>query len=589
MENNMTQKQALLELLKRIKKYWHLLIGSLLFALVYVVLSLYVPKLIGLGTDKIVSKGNVDFQGLEKIAVQIAVIAAIAGIAQWIMGLLNNRITYHVIKDIRQESFERIQKLPLAYLDTHSTGSLVSSIIADVDQLADGLLMGFSNLFTGVVTIVLTLVFMLQINWKIALVVICITPVSFFVAGFIAKRTYSMFRKQSEIRGSQTAFIDEMISGQKVVKAFGQEEKAVQDFDEINDELAKYYLKGTFFSSITNPSTRFVNNIVYAGVAISGGLVAIMTGGITVGGLATILSYANQYTKPFNEISGVVTELQNAIACGAKIFSLINQEKEIDVEESENQFRNIEAGRVDINDVAFSYVPDRKLIENLNLHVKPGQRIAIVGPTGCGKTTIINLLMRFYDVDKGSITIDGKDIRDISRKNLRSSYGMVLQETWLRNTTVRENIAFGKPDATDEEIIAAAKKACCHEFILKLPNGYDTMVGEGGCTLSGGKKQRISIARAILKNAEIVLLDEATASLDPENEVDVQNAINSLITGRTVIVIAHRLKTIKNADKIIVLDKGLIVEQGTHNDLINKNGLYCKLWTIQEKTAGWKL
>ena len=368
MENNMTQKQALLELLKRIKKYWHLLIGSLLFALVYVVLSLYVPKLIGLGTDKIVSKGNVDFQGLERIAVQIVVIAAIAGIAQWIMGLLNNRITYHVIKDIRQESFERIQKLPLAYLDTHSTGSLVSSIIADVDQLADGLLMGFSNLFTGVVTIVLTLVFMLQINWKIALVVICITPVSFFVAGFIAKRTYSMFRKQSEIRGSQTAFIDEMISGQKVVKAFGQEEKAVQDFDEINDELAKYYLKGTFFSSITNPSTRFVNNIVYAGVAISGGLVAIMTGGITVGGLATILSYANQYTKPFNEISGVVTELQNAIACGAKIFSLINQEKEIDVEESENQFRNIEAGRVDINDVAFSYVPDRKLIENLNLH-----------------------------------------------------------------------------------------------------------------------------------------------------------------------------------------------------------------------------
>jgi len=545
MENNMTQKQALMELLKRIKKYWHLLIGSLLFALVYVVLSLYVPKLIGLGTDKIVSKGNVDFQGLERIAVQIAVIAAIAGIAQWIMGLLNNRITYHVIKDIRQESFERIQKLPLAYLDTHSTGSLV---------------------------------FMLQINWKIALVVICITPVSFFVAGFIAKRTYSMFRKQSEIRGSQTAFIDEMISGQKVVKAFGQEEKAVQDFDEINDELAKYYLKGTFFSSITNPSTRFVNNIVYAGVAISGGLVAIMTGGITVGGLATILSYANQYTKPFNEISGVVTELQNAIACGAKIFSLINQEKEIDVEESENQLQNIEVGRVDINDVDFSYVPDRKLIENLNLHVKPGQRIAIVGPTGCGKTTIINLLMRFYDVDKGSITIDGKDIRDISRKNLRSSYGMVLQETWLRNTTVRENIAFGKPDATDEEIENAAKASYAHNFIKRLPKGYDTVIGEDGGSLSQGQKQLLCIARVMLCLPPMLILDEATSSIDTRTEVKIQDAFSKMMEGRTTFIVAHRLSTIKEADVILVMKDGKIIEQGNHEELLEKRGFYYKLY-----------
>ena len=554
MENNMTQKQALMELLKRIKKYWHLLIGSLLFALVYVVLSLYVPKLIGLGTDKIVSKGNVDFQGLERIAVQIAVIAAIAGIAQWIMGLLNNRITYHVIKDIRQESFERIQKLPLAYLDTHSTGSLVSSIIADVDQLADGLLMGFSNLFTGVVTIVLTLVFMLQINWKIALVVICITPVSFFVAGFIAKRTYSMFRKQSEIRGNQTAFIDEMISGQKVVKAFGQEEKAVQDFDEINDELAKYYLKGTFFSSITNPSTRFVNNIVYAGVAISGGLVAIMTGGITVGGLATILSYANQYTKPFNEISGVVTELQNAIACGAKIFSLINQEKEVDVEESENQLQNIETCRVDINDVDFSYVPDRKLIENLNLHVKPGQRIAIVGPTGCGKTTIINLLMRFYDVDKGSITIDGKDIRDISRKNLRS------------------------PDATDEEIENAAKASYAHNFIKRLPKGYDTVIGEDGGSLSQGQKQLLCIARVMLCLPPMLILDEATSSIDTRTEVKIQDAFSKMMEGRTTFIVAHRLSTIKEADVILVMKDGKIIEQGNHEELLEKRGFYYKLY-----------
>ena len=580
MENNMTQKQALMELLKRIKKYWHLLIGSLLFALVYVVLSLYVPKLIGLGTDKIVSKGNVDFQGLERIAVQIAVIAAIAGIAQWIMGLLNNRITYHVIKDIRQESFERIQKLPLAYLDTHSTGSLVSSIIADVDQLADGLLMGFSNLFTGVVTIVLTLVFMLQINWKIALVVICITPVSFFVAGFIAKRTYSMFRKQSEIRGSQTAFIDEMISGQKVVKAFGQEEKAVQDFDEINDELAKYYLKGTFFSSITNPSTRFVNNIVYAGVAISGGLVAIMTGGITVGGLATILSYANQYTKPFNEISGVVTELQNALACAERVFDFIDQEP-MSAEPVDGPHIEKAEGSVDLENVQFSYTKDRELIKNLNLHVKPGQRIAIVGPTGCGKSTLINLLMRFYDVDAGCISVDGTPIQKLTRENLRQQYGMVLQETWLKSATVRENISYGKPDATEEEIIEAAKASHAHSFIRRLPKGYDTVLSEDGGSLSQGQKQLLCIARVMLCLPPMLILDEATSSIDTRTELKIQNAFAKMMEGRTSFIVAHRLSTIREADVILVMRDGQIIEQGTHESLLAAKGFYAELYNSQ--------
>ena len=577
----MTQKQALLELGKIIKKYWMLLAGSLVFALVYVVLSLYVPKLIGYGTDKIIDAGKVDFAGLKDIALQIVIATGIAALAQWIMGFCNNKITYNVIRDIRQESFAKIQKLPISYIDSRSSGDLVSSIIADVDQLADGLLMGFSNLFTGVVTILLTLVFMISINWKIALVVILITPVSFFVAGFIAKRTYSLFRKQSEVRGEQTAFIDEIIGGEKVVKAFGQEENSIEKFDEINERLSKYYLKATFFSSITNPATRFVNNIVYAGVAISGGLVAIMTGGITVGGLTCILSYANQYTKPFNEISGVITELQNAIACGAKVFSLINEEKEADVEDTPEHVLCDVNGKVNIENVAFSYDADKKLIENLNLNVNPGQRIAIVGPTGCGKTTIINLLMRFYDVNEGTISVDNYNIYDVTRKSLRDSYGMVLQETWLRNATVRDNIAMGRPDATDEEIIEAAKASHAHSFIKRLPNGYDTVIGEEGGSLSQGQKQLLCIARVMLCLPPMLILDEATSSIDTRTEVRIQKAFAKMMQGRTTFIVAHRLSTIREADIILVMKDGAIIEQGNHEELLMKKGFYHELYNAK--------
>ncbi|MEI3321147.1 MAG: ABC transporter ATP-binding protein [Eubacterium sp.] len=577
-DNMISQKEALIELGKRIKKYWYMLAGSMVFAVVYVVLSLYIPKLIGYGTDKIIDAKKVDFPGLKNVIFTIVICAIVAGIAQWIMGLCNNRITFNVIRDIREEAFAKTQRLPVSYIDSRSSGDIVNNVITDVDQLADGLLMGFSNLFTGVVTIVLTLIFMLQTNWKIALVVILITPVSFFVAGFIAKRTYSMFRKQSEIRGEQTALIDETISGIKVVKAFGQEENTVKRFDEVNDRLYDVNMKATFYSSITNPSTRFVNNLVYAGVAISGGLEAVLTGGITVGGLTCILSYANQYTKPFNEISGVVTELQNAIACSARVFTLINEEPVKDVEENEDTVLDNISGKVDIENVDFSYVPDKKLIENLNLHVAPGERVAIVGPTGCGKTTIINLLMRFYDVNSGKISVEEKDIRDVTRKSLRNSYGMVLQETWLRNATVAENIAMAKPDASREEIISAAKSSHAHSFIKRLSEGYDTVIGEDGGNLSQGQKQLLCITRVMLALPPMLILDEATSSIDTRTEIRIQRAFNKMMKGRTTFIVAHRLSTIKEADCILVMNAGKIIEQGNHEELLAKKGFYYKLW-----------
>ena len=579
--NNMTQKDALRELLKRIKKYWYMLLLSVVFATAYVILSLYIPKLIGLGTDRIIDAGKVDFVGLKDIIMHIVICTVIAAIGWWIMGLCNNRVTYNVIRDIRKEAFDKIQKLPVSYIDSKSSGDIVNNIITDVDQLADGLLMGFSNLFTGVITILFTLIFMIQIDFKIALVVICVTPLSFFVASFIAKRTYSMFRTQSEIRGEQTGIIDETLSGLKVVKAFGQEENILESFDDTNDRLWKVNEKATFFSSITNPSTRFVNNIVYALVAIFGGLEAVLARGITVGGLMTILSYANQYTKPFNEISGVITELQNAIACSARVFTLINEEEIVDVEATEETVLTDVLGRIDIENVDFSYVKDKELIKKLNLHVKPGQRVAIVGPTGCGKTTIINLLMRFYDVDSGKITVDDKNITEITRKSLRSNYGMVLQETWLQKETIADNIAFGKPDATREEIIEAAKQSHAHSFIKRLPNGYDTVIGEDGGSLSQGQKQLLCIARVMLALPPMLILDEATSSIDTRTEIRIQKAFNKMMKGRTTFIVAHRLSTIKEADTILVMNNGQIIEQGNHEQLLEKKGFYYNLYNSQ--------
>ncbi len=581
MKGIISQKSALKELLKRIKKYWFLLAASMIFASVYVVLSLYIPRLIGLGTDQIIARGNVNFQELKNVIVEILVCTAIAAVSWWIMGLCNNRITYNVIRDIRQEAFCTIQKLPVRYMDFRSTGDIVNNVITDVDQLADGLLMGFSNLFTGVLTIFITLVFMIQIQWKIALVVILITPVSFFVAGFIAKRTYYMFRKQSEIRGVQTGIVDEVFSGLKVVKAFGQEENMLRDFDVVNEELCQVGIKATFFSSITNPATRFVNNIVYAGVAICGGLVAIVSGEITVGGLMAVLSYANQYTKPFNEISGVVTELQNALACSARVFSLINETPEGDMEERKDTILDSVSGKVDMEHVDFSYEADKPLIQNLNLHVKPGQRVAIVGPTGCGKTTMINLLMRFYDVNTGEIRVDNQNINKITRKSLRQSYGMVLQETWLRNATVAENIAMADKDATREEIIAAAKQSHAHGFIKRLPDGYDTVIGADGGNLSQGQKQLLCIARVMLHLPPMLILDEATSSIDTRTEIRIQRAFNKMMKGRTTFIVAHRLSTIKEADVILVMNGGKIIEQGSHEELLEQKGFYYRLYHSQ--------
>ena len=573
------QMQALRKVLRRLKRYRLLLALSILFAAVTVALTLYVPVLVGEAIDLILGPGQVDFTGIAALLVRIAWIVAVTALLQWLMNTINNKITYQVVRDVRDEAFRRIQILPLKYLDAHPHGEIVSRVIADVDQFADGLLMGFTQLFTGIVTILGTLCFMLSIHPGITLVVVLLTPISLFVASFIARRTYAMFKLQSETRGRQTALIDEMIGGQKTVQAFSREKASLDQFDEVNDQLAKYSLRATFFSSITNPATRFVNSVVYAGVGLTGALVAI-GGGITVGNLTCLLSYANQYTKPFNEISGVVTELQNALACAGRIFDLIEQEPQVPEEPDASVLSNVK-GHVSLQDVSFSYDPDRPLIGGLNLAVKPGQRIAIVGPTGCGKTTLINLLMRFYDVDGGAIAVEGEDIRTVTRRSLRSSYGMVLQETWLKTGTIRENIKMGRPDATDDEMIAATRASHAHGFIRRLPKGYDTFITEDGGSLSQGQKQLLCIARVMLCHPSMLILDEATSSIDTRTELKVQEAFDRLMRGRTTFIVAHRLSTIRSADKILVMRDGRIIEQGKHEELLAKDGFYSKLYNSQ--------
>lgn len=574
-----SQKSTVIKVLKRIKRYWLYLAISIIMAAVTVASTLYVPILVGRVIDNIIGPQNVLFDNILTILTQMGIVIAITALSQWIMNICNNKITYHVTRDIRDEAIEKIEVLPLSYIDAHSYGEIVSRVIADVDQFADGLLMGFTQFFSGVLTIVGTLAFMLSINVVITLIVVCITPLSFFVAGFIAKHTYSMFRLQSETRGEQTALIDEMIGGQKVVQAYVHEKEALEKFDEINDRLQKYSLKAIFFSSITNPSTRFLNSIVYAGVAVGGAICAI-NGRITVGQLSSFLSYANQYTKPFNEISGVVTELQNAIACAARVFELIEEKPEIPEPAGAVDIKNVD-GTVKLENVSFSYVPDKKLIENLNLDVKQGQRIAIVGPTGCGKTTLINLLMRFYDVNSGSIKVSQTDITDMTRSSLRAGIGMVLQDTWLKAGTIKENIIMGKPDATDEEIVAAAKASYADGFIRRLPNGYDTVIGEDGGNLSQGQKQLLCITRVMLCKPPMLILDEATSSIDTRTEMKVQNAFAKLMEGRTSFIVAHRLSTIQSADVILVMKDGKIIEQGNHEGLLAKKGFYYNLYQSQ--------
>lgn len=575
----MTQKETIKKVLHYIRRYRFFLIVSLVLALITVVLTLYVPILTGQAVDLIVGKGQVDFAGVYHICVKIGIAILLTMAAQWVMNVANNKITYSVVRDIRTDAFEKIQILPLSYIDSHSYGGIVSRVIADADQFADGLLMGFTQLFTGVITILGTLGFMLSVSVPIALVVVVLTPVSLFVAAFIAKRTYQMFRMQSETRGEQTALIEEMIGNQKVVQAFGQENEVGDRFDEINDRLSKYSLQGTFFSSITNPSTRFVNALVYAAVGVFGAFFAIQ-GGISVGQLSCFLSYANQYTKPFNEISGVVTELQNAIACAGRVLELIEETPEIP--DSEDAIKLGKAdGKVEIEDVYFSYEPNQKLIEHFNLQVKPGQRVAIVGPTGCGKTTLINLLMRFYDVNSGAIKVSGKDIRKVTRESLRANYGMVLQETWLKQGTIRENIVMGRENATDDEVLAAAKASHAHSFIKRLPNGYDTVIGEDGGSLSAGQKQLLCITRVMLCLPPMLILDEATSSIDTRTEMRIQKAFATMMQGRTSFLVAHRLSTIQEADVILVIRDGKIVEQGNHEELLAANGFYKNLFDAQ--------
>ncbi len=573
------QRKTLGKVLRYIKKYWFYLAVSILMASVTVALTLYLPILTGRVIDLVIAKGQVDFTGVFAILKQMAVIIALTAAAQWIMNVCNNKMTYRIVQDIRNEAFRRIEILPLKYIDAHSYGEVVSRVIADVDQFADGLLMGFTQFFTGVITILGTLGFMLSVNVAITGVVVLVTPLSFFVAGFIAKKTFTMFKLQSETRGEQTALIEEMIGNQKVVQAFSHEDEALEEFDEINERLQNCSLRAIFFSSITNPSTRFVNNLVYAGVAVTGAVYAIR-GGISVGQLSCFLTYANQYTKPFNEISGVVTELQNALACAARIFALIEEEPQVPEKEDAKVLHDVE-GRVNLEHVAFSYVPEKELITNFNLSVQPGQRVAIVGPTGCGKTTVINLLMRFYDVNEGKICVDGADIRDVTRKSLRANYGMVLQETWLKAGTIRDNIVMGRPDATEEEIIAAAKASHAHSFIKRLPQGYDTLIGEDGGSLSQGQKQLLCITRVMLCLPPMLILDEATSSIDTRTEIRIQKAFATMMQGRTSFIVAHRLSTIREADVILVMKDGNIIEQGNHETLLARKGFYAKLYESQ--------
>ena len=577
--SNEQSRETLKRVLRSIRPYRGGVLLSLALALVTVALTLYVPILTGEAVDQILGPGQVDFSALAAILFRILWVVAVTALAQWLMNHINNRITYQVVKDIRTQAFGRMEELPLSYIDSHPSGDLISRIIADVDQFSEGLLMGFTQLFTGVLTILGTLIFMFSIHPLIALVVVVLTPLSLFVASFIAKRTYIMFRRQSETRGQLTALTDEMLGNMKVVQAFGYQERAYKRFQEINSRLAGYSLRSTFFSSITNPATRFVNSMVYAAVGVTGSWTAIR-GLMTVGELTSFLSYANQYTKPFNEISGVVTELQNALASAARVFELIDQ-KPIEPEPEDAVELEHARGQVDLNQVNFSYSPDKPLIENLNLHVKPGQRVALVGPTGCGKTTVINLLMRFYDVNSGSIEMDGCDIRKLTRKSLRGNYGMVLQETWLKSGTIRENIAYGRPDASLEEVIQAAREAHAHSFIKRMPQGYDTLIGEDGGNLSQGQKQLLCIARVMLCLPPVLILDEATSSIDTRTEIRVQKAFARMMEGRTSFIVAHRLSTIREADVILVMKAGHIVEQGRHEELLKKNGFYAEIYNSQ--------
>ena len=573
------RKATLTRVLHKIRPYSLFVVCSLIVAAVSVAAQLYIPILCGDAIDLMLGKGNVDFAGVGRIIVEVLVVAVVAAFAQWLLSVCNNRITFSVSRDLRNEALRKIQTLPLSYLDSHPSGDIVSRMVADVDTFADGLLMGFTQLFSGVLTILGTLLFMLSENVVITLVVVCITPLSLLVASFLAKRSYKYFQGQSSVRGEQTALVNEMIEGQKVVQAFGHEAESLDAFDEVNGRLQDVSLKAIFFSSMTNPATRFVNNIVYAGVGLVGALYAVR-GGITIGQLSVFLNYANQYTKPFNEISGVVTELQNAFVCAGRIFELIDEEPQVP-DAADARVLEEAQGNVDLKDVYFQYVPEKKLIQNFNLQVKPGQRVAIVGPTGCGKTTVINLLMRFYDVNSGSIKVDGTDIRDITRGSLRTNYGMVLQETWLRSGTIRDNICMGKPDATEEEIIRAAKASHAHGFIKRLPKGYDTVITEDGGSLSQGQKQLLCITRVMLCLPPMLILDEATSSIDTRTEIKIQNAFATMMEGRTSFIVAHRLSTIQSADVILVMKDGNIIEQGNHETLLAQGGFYANLYNSQ--------